>query len=422
LLPTIACWVLSWLTFFGDRFRIPVLLPLVALLVVIHDWPGPRHVFTLSAAIPSAIAPAQILAARLAAAPSQDAVIVVAAGGGGTQSAVWTARVLTGLIERCRTEHCAAAETIAVISATSGGSIGAMAFAAAYRNGTLPASLQPVRDQAARSGQDALWRSLVYEDIYRPMRILRRKPDDRDRGLALERTWRPEVGDAPLGGWRDDAMAGRRPGLIFNATLADGDRSLLLSSAGRVSGAIDFHEFYGGYDIPVVRAARLSSTFPVVVPFARDARGVHPDAVIDGGYSDQFGVDAATHWLNDALTATPPTARVKRALLLQIRAPMPPESVLPAPRWSDQLERDTRGVQLLQHTWKDSVGISSATVQLCGPASTQWHVTADERDAIDRQWQRDQSGPVMAAIVRFLKGEGEFAADRHSINAQSSCP
>jgi hypothetical protein len=421
LLPIVVCWPLSWLTFFVDRFRVPVLLPLAALLFLIHDWPGPRYVFELSSIAQRTLSPADVLSARLTRAASQDAVIVVAASGGGVQSAIWTARVLTGIEERCRRDGCRAAEAIAAISATSGGGVGAMQFVAAYDNGALPVDLAPIVDRSASSGQDALWRALVFEDLYRPLRVLRRTPKYSDRGRALEQAWTAGVSSQLLDFWRADASAGTRPGMIFNATLKDDNRPILISSAGTVPGAADFHEYYGGYDIPIVRAARLSSTFPIVVPFARDGRGIHAGTIIDGGYTDQFGIDGAVRWLDAALRSSDAAHRPKRALLLEIQSPLPPASVLPSPRWTDQFERDRRGVQLLQVNWKESVAVSSLTLQLCAPSFTQWHATRAERDAIIGQWDRDRSGPAVDAVVRFLKGGAEPAGDDSTPLPQAGC-
>src|SRR6202008_4868479 len=74
-------------------------------------------------------------------------VILVAANGGGIQAAAWSARVLTGIEEGCRSGgDCGGrsfARSVRVISAVSGGSVGAMYFANAYgkygaKEGELP--------------------------------------------------------------------------------------------------------------------------------------------------------------------------------------------------------------------------------------------------------------------------------------------
>ncbi len=418
LLPTVLCWSLSGLTFFADRFKAPVLLPLVAFIAITSNLPGPRHVFEITPfSVREPVTPRDVLTAR-----SQPAVIVVAASGGGAQAAAWTARVLTGLVEKCRAESCAAADAIRLVSAASGGSVGATAFLAAYQNGALPSRLQPVRDQTVASSQDALWRSLVFEDLYRPLRLLRLKPDPEDRGLALERMWGTvmHLDGAWLSTWREEARLGDRPGMILNATIEERRQSILLSTAGHVDGTTDFSAEYNGFDLPIARAARLSATFPVVVPFARDSLGLRPHRIVDGGYSDQFGLDAATAWLQAALTADQPAASVKRVLLLEIRAPMPAETAL-TPRWRDQFERDRRGVALLQERWKDRVGVSSVALTLCASHATQWHVTAHERREIESQWEREANGEAIASLVRFLKGEREFAESRTVVNLAPSC-
>jgi hypothetical protein len=433
LLPALACWTLSALTFFLDRFKVPTLAPLVVLLTLVTWLPGVRYAFALGPVLSDpGPSPTAVLNARAAAVPPSDRVVVVAASGGGTQSAAWTTRVLTGLMERCKVDGCAFDEAVRLISASSGGSVGAMIVADAYEDGRVTRSLAEMREASAASVQDALWRGLVYRDLFRPLRFWRRRPSVIDRGTALEDAWQSGLrNSATLGAWRDDALHGARPGVIFNATERVSGRTwmethhdlLQISTAGTGAAAKSFADRYGGHDLPIVRAARLSASFPIVVPFARDDHGLRSSVILDGGYSDQFALDAVTGWLQAALSGDQQSARrVKRVLIVEARAPMPLQPPdLPTPDWINQLERDYRGVTILQQAWAGRVGVSSVAIRLCAASSIGWHATARERADIEQQWAALRDSDAVTAVMQFLRGDGEFASPTASVSKTTSC-
>ncbi len=188
-IPILGCWALSTITFLFDRTRVPVLTLVAALatgLMVVD-----RHTFGLGQPVHGwSVTPRDVL---LAGRPSvshrgvpvrRDTAIVVAASGGGTQAAAWTARVLSGLDKECGVS-CAFSESIALISGTSGGAVGAMFVAEAYEGGSLHASYKELRGQVDRSTEDAQWRTLIYRDVFGWLRRIVTTRDD-DRGLALE--------------------------------------------------------------------------------------------------------------------------------------------------------------------------------------------------------------------------------------------
>jgi hypothetical protein len=453
LLPIVICWALSWVTFFFDRFRALSLTTILVALVAVHDRCGTRHVFELGDPIAStAPLPADVLAAPvvrprslvspavpapggaaatpdgLAAPSSRDAVIVVAISGGGGQSALWSGHVLAGLAEHCRFQGCVFEEQVRLVSATSGGARGALIFVNAYADGQLTGpAVQEIRNQAVASSQSALWRALLYQDLFRPLRFWRRTPSPVDRGRALEAAWASTVSpDATLNRWTEDARSGRRPGVIFTATLRGGgqeDSRVQISTAGAAPGAIDFREHFEDRDITMARAARLSASFPIVVPFPHDDRGIDDRVLVDGGYTDQFGADAAISWLGAALAGNEASSEpVKRVLFLELRTPLlPPSGLATMPRWIDQLDRNRRGLALLKQTWRGRVGISSITLPLCGPPSVGWHSTAGEVQAMLDQLSRLMTSHAVGSIVQFVKGEGQFADPLTSTSIDTPC-
>jgi hypothetical protein len=272
----------------------------------------------------------------------QDSMIVVATSGGGIQAAAWTAQVLTGL-EQERPGRFG--RQVRLISSVSGGSVGAMYFAGAYRDdGSLDEEgLRNVVDQAMHSSLDAVAWGLVYPDLLRLLcpPCVSYFLHDVDRGQSLEEAWlradklsEASLSQATLARWREDAMMRRRPAMIFNATITDtGERLLLATSAPSESsqnddgagsgGSRNFADLYPKHDIRIVTAARLSATFPYASPAARakPAPGAELDGqpfhIVDGGYYDNYGISSLAQWLNEAL---PEGSSIKRALILQIRA------------------------------------------------------------------------------------------------------
>ena len=135
-----ANWVLSFLAFFLDRWRIPLLVPFTILGIVSTLAPSNDHVYTvLPGATIQPVSPADVLRNRWH--NSNDCrVILVATAGGGIQSAAWTARVLAGLQEassgRPDSQGCFGrsdfASNLTAVSSVSGGAVGAMFFLNQY--------------------------------------------------------------------------------------------------------------------------------------------------------------------------------------------------------------------------------------------------------------------------------------------------
>jgi hypothetical protein len=372
-------YILSQMSFFLDRFRIPVLLCFVAWSIAAWGAFGSDHYFSIFASSAEQSRPLDAEGAienwltRREADGVKPILVVVSASGGGIQAAAWTARVLTGLSQQLGNRF---EVSIRLISSVSGGSVGAMYFTESwFQHGREHGGAPPggeagdlVLRAASLSSLDGTAWGIMYPDLARvffPMFV----PPDLDRGWAIEQAWRaallalPAVkspqsfdealqdtiqnyrqvfgGRLPLGSrlsdWRAGVAAGWLPGTIFNATTIELGTPMLLAtvdvpgSDGFVFGSKTGQ--YDGADISVVTAARLSASFPYVSPAAtacykasisqsgclegldQPPTSLH---VADGGYYDNFGFDSATSWLRSVLDRY--QNRLAHVLIIQILA------------------------------------------------------------------------------------------------------
>ena len=442
MLILFTCWALSGIAFFLDRYRVPVLAP-IALLVTITGFGVPwisDHYFQLKKAESRPATPAQAFRARPAGAPIHSAV-VIAANGGGIQAAAWTARTLVGIEQLCRTKPgCRFAPAVRLISSVSGGTVGAMYVTAAFSNGTLPvqqASLDAITPSVEASSLESVGWGALYPDL---QRLFIPRFSYEDRGSALEQSWlehfygKPEALERPLSEWNEDVRAGRRPAVIFNATITDSGERMLMSTAPPAP-AIGRQTFgrsiYPYQDVNIVTAARLSSTFPWVTPAARpDTDSEKEIHLVDGGYYDTYGVASMLDWLDEALQdnqTRPAAERVNRVLVIQLRGAPPdqetkgkrrgwfyqayaPLSTLLNVRDTGQLARNDEDVALFTRVWEGRVAVSTATLQFCTEGDVtwrnappmSWHMTKDQKSAITAQWQQEQGSPNMQRILDFL--------------------
>ncbi|MCC6537830.1 MAG: hypothetical protein IT162_09790 [Bryobacterales bacterium] len=286
LLAGLLILILAGLAFFFDRYRVPVLLPWVALLTLAGWSPGADHTFPTTPAT-SAAPPAAVLAAV-------PRPILVCASGGGITAAVWTATVLSRLEEASPGRVRA---NLALFSAASGGSVGGLHFLA-----NKPADAV---GRAARSSLDAAAWGLVGPDLLRAaVPFAGAALGDVGRGWALERAW-----DVPLAAW-----PAAPPGVVFNATSVETGEGLAL-------GNVNLAPYLRGHSglAPVV-AARLSASFPYVTPAPKPASGPGTH-VVDGGYYDNYGVGAAAAFLRLAYAGPAAPARLPaHVLVIEIRA------------------------------------------------------------------------------------------------------
>jgi patatin-like phospholipase len=432
LLLMLLGWGLSGLSFFFDAPGVPLLLVLAVWVAAIAQSSASDHYYhVLDGADGPSPTPAEAILAA-----GGDTAVVVAANGGGIQAAVWTARVLTGLVAECRAEFGddRFLRAVRCVSAVSGGGVGAMYFVDACGRGMGEAALAKVLRDAADSRLDEVAWGLVYPDLRRhvfPWSVGRLA----GRGRALEEAWK-EAGTgvaAPLASWCRGARDGTRPAVIFNATLAETGSRLLFATApldpcsgmkDSHAARLNFEELYPGKDVAVVTAVRLSATFPYVSPAARaDLAGRQPH-VVDGGYFDNYGMTTLVEWLDAALQGA--RGKIRRVLVLQLRgAPVvratpaaarrvasrgwfyqafAPIATMLSVRNAAQISNDEVEYDLLQRAWAGEVDLHSVVFEFPGehpPLS--WHLTAEQKEAIETHWTRSMVA-CRRAVLDFLRG------------------
>jgi hypothetical protein len=424
----ILCWGLSAVTFILDRFRIPLLLPfLLAAIVSAHVHATDHYFYMFGAKSFPDLSPAQVIRAGKPGSP----VIVVAASGGGIKAAAWTTRVLTGLEE---SDPRIFGDSVRLISAVSGGSVGTMYFVSEYdASGTgLPSNTKDLEDAVARaeasSLDDIAW-GLVYPDF---LRIFVPVFKHLDRGRALEAALTRELPNrkhhlsSPLADWREGVLEGWRPAVVFNATVVESGERLLLGTTdvspavGRASLRDRQFPQFTGHDISLVTAARLSATFPYVSPAARpDIAGAQIHAV-DGGYTDNYGMATLLAWLDEALRA--PGNPVRRVLIIEIRA-SPPAAEPPRLAWrgwpfqsyapisamlnvrdTGQLPRNQEELNILRRFAAScKIDIEDSVFEYPPEdAPLSWHLSPNDKKEIETIWTSPDTEQKKQTVRAFL--------------------
>jgi len=377
LLLTLICWSFAALSFFVDRYRIPLLFVVLAWGFVTGKFPQSDHfyeVFDRKDSTKEPLAGSEILqyyaghsssSTTIQSVPNTvtgcqssnngQPIVLVATTGGGIQASAWTARVLAGLSSDILGFDC----RVAMVSSVSGGSVGAMYFVNAYKNGGIPDEIRKIRlnenpivKLAETSSLDDVAWGLAYPDLglglFPFLKGISYSREDKnlhfvdggliftDRGLTLENSWeyRLENSDVRLSGWRKDVVEHKRPAVIFNSTLVETGQRFLLSttdidppqdaSLDRTTGRVEFFDCYADSDMKVRTAARLSATFPYVSPATRMLRHAEQDKsqnssqnkecphtsagvydgqphAVDGGYYDNYGMATLLDWLDAGL-------------------------------------------------------------------------------------------------------------------------
>ena len=319
-----ASWILTFTAYFWDRFRIP-LLALLLVAAVIGEWTDYGEHFYKIDPMQQAmvgISPAAVLKQRVI---DDKPIIVVATMGGGIQAAAWTIQVLTGLQMELQKNGHSVADSIALVSAVSGGAHGSLFFMNEYREsrdglrrpGFAPTTaacgqtgdggecldFSPLRKEIVKPRLDDVAWALTYRDIPRivfpyfpsvygliaPMNT--REGRFLDRGRMLELSWQKSGITGRLSDWQAGLTEGWRPATIFNATIAEtGEPFLFATTDQRPADARDpcgsedvgtsdvkswrspqpmtFRGLYCA-DIDLVTAARVASGFPYVLPIPR---------------------------------------------------------------------------------------------------------------------------------------------------------
>jgi hypothetical protein len=403
LLASLLLWIGGFLSFWGDRYRLPVLLVSLATMSLLNLLLDSDHYFkTVNLAGPSlairSLTPPQIYEGWRQRHDDNAPIVVVTAAGGGIQAAAWTTKVLTEL--EAETDTCPAQfrDSLLLISAVSGGSVGTMYYADSYIDS---ASDDDVRHLAMQSSlREVAW-GIAYYDFWRPIR-----PTAIDRATAMEEAWSRywqghqwhewSGSKRTLSDWKDAVTEHDQPAVILNSTIVEtGERFLLTNFAvdPRQTGLRDYgaaswtfaHKF-PGCNLNITTAARLSSTFPFVSPVAQAAGCEGPQRFhfADGGYYDNFGVSSAIDWLRMAGVNKETLGKHK---LIWIQ-------VLSFPQSSQFIPTDP--------SYKNRWGWA---LQAVAPITTMYEVRdagQHERDGIELKHLKEQLGPDQLEEHQFV--------------------
>ncbi len=462
IVAMLLCWLFAGLTFFFDRFRIPLLAIVAAYAWLTSFLPMTDSFYPSIEKSPRAFdspGPTQILQQH-----AGEPAIVVASAGGGIQAAAWTARVLAGLHQDL--PNAGFDRSVTFLSGVSGGSVGIMYFAEAYQgNGRLapigePSAHPELLDRyspvaaAEASSLENVTFGLAYPDLiwsflpffrgvsYADRTLVNGHNLTTNRGTRLDEALKRTEGlkHATMSQWRDDTIAGTRPAVAFNATIVEtGERMLmattrlensgLQSSPEQTYGRRYFSELYPSADLAVVTAARLSATFPYVTPAARIWRGgvsTKEYHIVDGGYYDNYGTATLIDWLDRGLSGE--GAKPSKVLVLAIRsfpevAPDPPDgqrglffqlehpvTALGSVRHTGQLSRSQTDLRFLLHSKAYSVPVTSIVFEysvtdpnghpLEEPLS--WHLTPLDKQNLHVAWNTPKIQEAREYVRRFL--------------------
>ena len=450
------CWALSGLAFLFDRWRVPVLIPIVFWSLAVTKFSPSDHTFQVLSSPASCTAmptPEEVVG-------DLESLIVVAASGGGIRSAAWTARVLTGLESLVRADpdlrkaNVRFLPRVRLLSGVSGGSTGMLHFLSALdpNTGELPPGHDVVR-QAELSSLDALVWGLVYPDLRRALVPLPWAPAT-DRGLELQREWRRAAEEAGctlpprLSDWHPRIRAGIFPAVIFNATdAATGERILLGTTIVDPAGPNGRKNFCSVddafHDLAPETAARMSATFPFLSPAARPDKAPNNQSatpLVDGGYADNYGMATLMEWVYEARVRS---KKLRRVLVIQIRA-TPDASQLTPPGgrgsgwlfqlyapleamlsvWSNgQSARNDAQFELLRGAWKSARADAKATDEIRSayfefttlPERQQarplsWHLTRGQCEDVELVWREIvANGGAWGEVKQFLLKDAPVA-------------
>jgi hypothetical protein len=418
---TVCTYALSGLAFFLDRHRVPVLLTLVAYNLVGWGFSRDDHYFAVEPVTTNwslLQSPAEIAAGF-----QQPLLTVISVDGGGIGASAWAARVLTGIDERWPALHA----SVRFISAVSGGSVGTMYFVDALSPGRPPSSSDRarVRGLASRGSLNEVGWGVAYPDLWRLLLPIQGWNRFEDRGLALqaawERDWRMPI--ARLSEWVPGVREGWRPAVSFAAVGAEnGERFAFATFAPPDHwGLWTPLTAFGGGDVTVSTAARMSATFPYVSPLARawPEPNVYKAHLADGGYYDNTGMGLAMRWIDEALRANASLYRGKVVAFVRLRSSPArakvghllshvtgPIETLMNVRIAAQQERAETELAFLQWFWC-SAGVEIRSFEFAfenARAPLSWQLSAAEGLALERAWSDpdDPDGQRNRETLRLL--------------------
>jgi hypothetical protein len=435
-----------------DHYWAPASLVVVLFTFAVYQFSRTDHLCSLgnrtaSGGVKAAPPSARIPAAHLQAVAqvwqqrsTSRTLIAVTASGGGIQASAWTARALVGLHELYGASFM---HSIRLLSAVSGGSVGAMYVLDAwppdqtpkwrYPAGSPLPSEDSVCGRAMASSLEATAWGIVFPDLLRILAPWLVSRTD-DRGTRIEEGWRGHLinRDVRMTDWVQKVQEGAMPIPIFNATLVEtGQRFLaspvLLPQFPTLAPGIrprQLFELYPGTAPLVSTMVRLSATFPFVSPICRpdwSASEQWPAAdayhFADGGYVDNEGMITIIEYLMQLLDPHFVADRPFDRVLLVRLMPFPASVVPPANldrgwfyatlgpldaianvRTSSQQERNELAVRLVTETAAaHKVEVRSVELRYDVPGASDpplsWMLTSPQKEAIDQAW-RGLADPV----------------------------
>lgn len=435
LLLILLGWALPGISFALDRFRVPVLLVLVAVSFLSSQVFDTDHYYRIvREAAPKAPLPGQAFGAAERRSPEEGPIVVVAASGGGITASLWTARVLTALQAEAGTGF---SRSIRLISSVSGGSVGTMYFLDRFTVAGPPAprDLAEIVAAAGAPSLEATAWGVTYPDLFRVFLGFLPRDKTLDRGWAIEQSWKRHLAkpDRMLSDWRTGARQGWLPAAVLNATVVETGEQFLFTTLDLPRGwrARRFYDVYPGYDVPVVTAARLSATFPWVSPITQ---AMHEDGSLpgrqfhlaDGGYYDNFGVVTAVNWLRSLVPGHLEELRRRGVLLVLVRAfpeeedPKPPGSretagwlyttvgpilTISNVRNSTQAFRNSVELEMLGEDWERAHGVrlTTALFELREKAPLSWKLTRSETERILAGWDEGKNRAEAARVKELFR-------------------
>jgi hypothetical protein len=347
-------WVsgLSAVKLLGKQVKLPLLMIIVAIMLAVGWLRSLNPVRT----VPVASCPDPAAATRMGCLPERrpnlDAalqswaaaqppsgggpmpMVLVATAGGGLRAAYWTGAVLGRLTDA----QPSFPTRLFAISGVSGGSVGALAYAALVRAEQLG---QPVTKRYAEKLDAALARDFLGPNLagaffVDPLRfLLPWLAPTGGRGTALESgfeaAWSRAAwagAESPMDGpflnlWPSAAGEPWVPGLLLNATHLETGRRVIASNikieTAPFLDAWDLHDLLGA-DVYATVAAHNSARFSWISPagelWARDGR--FKGDVIDGGYFENYGALALRELAQGLLDAAARQNLSLRLIVIQI--------------------------------------------------------------------------------------------------------
>ncbi len=348
VIVTVVTLPLGVLTFFLDKYRIPVFILFVIISALIYRKYNVDHYYELrgyketeaQSKSQDEIDLKVALTHRLRKKGNPNQILVViCASGGGIQASGWTVKVLTGLQNLLGKEFI---QAIGLISSVSGGSVGTMYYLDHFNEDACPSKddFDEIFRSSTNNSLNSTGWGLAYPDLWRFFWFpsLAEMLNLGDRGTAIEMEWKVNLKNShnppTLGSsWRKKVLDGEIPIPVFNATLVENGFRLLLSpvtfmlepqSQDSERKFFNFNRLYDEYDIDATTAARLSATFPYVTPICRNPKNTkhkHTYHVADGGYFDNFGVCTSVEILDKMiLNGRKEELSITKVILLKINA------------------------------------------------------------------------------------------------------